>query len=268
MFLPMVDTMVKFAGGPGSSNPENPRYKAKQWLQYISRSPFNVLCAAMLADASDEAMSPLRFLDEEGHCITAVHQELRVFLNRVNRLFGAERKCLESGYTALMVEFLREPMMLLIDNRPCHVGGPKAADIDKCFAHMRAWLKLAIQTVQAEFPSFDAWASFRVFNGGAFKLSDGELQVDVERLSLLCGKAASSRDIRSELSNLEPMVIEHKRAHGCEALDAWAAVLRRVVQGRTAFGCKSLAKVLYRRRGDNSYTLTRSETLHGPKTSP
>eukprot|EP00959_Pyramimonas_sp_CCMP1952_P367663 7701166-Pyramimonas_sp.AAC.1 len=68
---------------------------------------------------------------------------------------------------------------------------------------MRGWVKFAVQTTQAEFPSFSYWSSLKIFNGGARNMDDASFEKDCERLAKLPG--VSRTQMAAEVLQLEPM---------------------------------------------------------------
>ena len=131
--------------------------RAGKWLQWLSTE--KCLMAAMMADASDQAMLLTRVLDNEDMDPAALNAEVNEFVTTIETLFGEQRKCLTLvGYTQVMLLVLQSPLVWHVGPKACsvgHHGGVPTAIIDRCIARMRSWLVLARATVQAEFPSFE-----------------------------------------------------------------------------------------------------------------
>ena len=99
------------------------------------------------------------------------------FLSRVTDLFGEKARCLTvCGYTRTVLRFLSEPFGWIVGGRAFSLSVPTDGDLAFCLDHMRAWLRLALAEVQAEFPDFEVAQAFDVFNirGGTDATSAGE----------------------------------------------------------------------------------------------
>lgn len=85
--------------------------RAEKWLGWLDME--KCLQAAMMADASDQAMQFTRILDTEGTDPASMTNEANVFLQVVQSLFEAEPPaCLRVfGYTSVMLKMLRRPVV-------------------------------------------------------------------------------------------------------------------------------------------------------------
>eukprot|EP00959_Pyramimonas_sp_CCMP1952_P262728 5493856-Pyramimonas_sp.AAC.1 len=108
-----------------------------------------------------------------------------------------------------MLEFLREPLVWVMGGQTYSLASPTRRDLDKCFQHVRAWLRLAVQTVRAEFPSFNYWAAFKVFNGKASEMNNLHMGQHCKRLATLAGVSPDA--VATELLQLEPLVNSHQQ---------------------------------------------------------
>ena len=137
---------------------------AREWLEWLAATPRHILLAAMMADAADECMLLLRFCDNEAMDVTALCDQISSFLARVNGLFGAGAECLvRVGYTRLLLEQLKAPLVWVMRNKSFVLSAPSANDIAFCLDHMRSWMKLALAELRAEFPDFVMAQAFKVF---------------------------------------------------------------------------------------------------------
>ena len=74
------------------------------------------------------------------------------FMGRVAQLFGEGSKCLEAtGYTKIIIEFLKKPVVVILQGRAYSLDTPSQEDINFCLGHTRAWLELALAEVRAEY---------------------------------------------------------------------------------------------------------------------
>ena len=109
----------------------------------------------MMADAAGEAMSVVRFCDDESMDPAFLADQVASFLSRVEGLFGPNAQCLtKTGYTSFLIETLRVPLVWVMQNTTCSLSAPSNEDIAYALDRMRGWLKLAAAESRVEFPSF------------------------------------------------------------------------------------------------------------------
>ena len=226
--------------------------RAENWLIFIGETVCNLILCAMMADAADEASSPLRFFDTENYDTNLIHQKLTLYLNRVNDLFGMAERCLtEFGYTRLLLEMLRDkPLVWVVKGRTYTMEYPKDSQLRSCFGHMRAWLQLTMRTCKAEFPSFDYWMSFEVFNTKACTMDEAEYDAHCERLALASG--SRKMNLAMQIRSIEPHVVQEMRRGPGNTGDAWAKVVDGLLSARASTRaskpCDAVAKALYMQR--------------------
>ena len=139
-----------------------------------------MISMAMLADAGDEAGGLVRFFDADEFDIAAAPAEISSFMQRSDALF-LQRQALKCGYTQYMVTHLRSTVRLCRSSNGeiRSVGGTSSVTdgiLDRCFARMAAWVRLAAQTIQTEFPQ---WELVRAF--GCLDLSPRPSQEVIEK---------------------------------------------------------------------------------------
>lgn len=131
-----------------------------------SMTPARLLQLAMMADAADEAMRLIRACDCEDVGVGLVHQHVSDFLARIRGLFN-DCLCLGTGFTKYVLDLLEEGVHIFQGERGAwRIGGPgklTAAAKGAAIAHMQAWVRLAEAVVAAEFPDFEVFAAFSVF---------------------------------------------------------------------------------------------------------
>ena len=146
---------------------DKPGRAAHRFLSYISEEA--LLQLAMMADASDEHMGLLRFHDTESFDEAVSPQQVALFLDRARFLF-AEKACLKTGYTRVMLKMLQSPRAFRIDGQLKTIGGERRslhADgiiVTRCLNRMKNWVYLAKLTLDAEFPTFAISHAFEIFN--------------------------------------------------------------------------------------------------------
>lgn len=130
--------------------------RAKAWLQWLDTE--KCLMAAMLADASDQSLALTRLMDNEQVDPASIHKEIHSFNMSITGLFN-NKQCLSVfGYTKVMLDMLRDPILWQVDGVAHSIGdetGVKQDVIDRCLGRMRSWIILARAALDAEFPSWE-----------------------------------------------------------------------------------------------------------------
>ncbi len=124
-----------------------------------------ILIAAMMADAGAEVMALIRIFDTE-LVITAVMVEaIYDFLNRITWLFYEGGVFVVDGHTKFILGWAQSQHFFLVDGGGRSLGGTPITDVQKstALAPMKAWVKLAKATLEAEFPSTGLVHAFGVF---------------------------------------------------------------------------------------------------------
>jgi hypothetical protein len=126
------------------------------------------LQAAMLADASDQLMVLTRVVDNEDVDPITANREVSMFVAAIELWFGYHRQCLELfGYTSTMLQTLSSSTVWHVNGKVCSIGfegGVPASIIDRCLDRMQSWIRLAKETVAAEFPYFELSQAFNAFD--------------------------------------------------------------------------------------------------------
>jgi hypothetical protein len=149
---------------------ERPKEDAKgatYFLRYLSEERF--LQAAMMADAAHETSSIIRMCDKEAFDTAEMCDMLAAWKSRVTFLFFENGVTTTQSFTAFALKVMSRVHVVEINGEPKgfgSLGGVAAPIIDRCLKRMRCWHRLALSVLDAEFPSFEVWASF-----GIFKLS-------------------------------------------------------------------------------------------------
>ena len=130
--------------------------RANEWLLWVDNE--KCVMAAMLSDASDQALSLTRIMDSEDVDPATIHAEIRSFNLTITALFD-QKQCLSVfGYTKVMLEVLTEQTVWTVRGRVCSIGqegGVSQAVVDRCIDRMRSWVVLARAALSAEFPSWE-----------------------------------------------------------------------------------------------------------------
>eukprot|EP00959_Pyramimonas_sp_CCMP1952_P358719 7511179-Pyramimonas_sp.AAC.2 len=138
-----------------SNNPDA-KDRAKKWLLWINCE--RCLMAAMMADASDQAMALTRSMDTEKLDPASLNAEIHAFNLSITALF-CENQCLVVfGYTSTMLALLKKQLVWQVGNETCVLGdesGVRDDVIERCLGRMRSWIILARASLRAEFPSWE-----------------------------------------------------------------------------------------------------------------
>ncbi|CAK9092657.1 Uncharacterized protein SCF082_LOCUS43606 [Durusdinium trenchii] len=142
-----------------------PARKANDFLRHACVE--SLVQCAMLADAAFESLEVIRFHDTENFDLSSVPKVLANFLHRIDVLF-LRKEVVNVGHTKLMLH-------TLATERTCELhpegvfkslGGAGAVQrdiLDRCFARMAVWVRLATERIEVEFPSWRALHLFEVF---------------------------------------------------------------------------------------------------------
>jgi hypothetical protein len=93
--------------------------------------------------------------------------ELQIYAQKLDELF-LKGGVLNSGYTQYMLKTLRqsERLVLLPGQRLRKIGGISScpdAVVAECLSHMRGWVAIVMQSLSAEFPSWEVCFAFHAF---------------------------------------------------------------------------------------------------------
>ena len=88
-----------------------------------------LLLAAMMADAADEAVRLLRFFGEEGYELAEVAFQIRLFMSRVHVLFNEEKVYELGGYTKHCLQLLSSSRGFMLGGEARTLGGPGKAGL-------------------------------------------------------------------------------------------------------------------------------------------
>ncbi|CAE8641554.1 unnamed protein product [Polarella glacialis] len=202
--------------------------RAKAWLSWINSE--KCLLAAMMADASDQSLQFTRILDNEQMDPAILASEVHSYVASITTLFGDQAKCLTVfGYTSVMLETLRTPVIWQIGNVTHSVGlsgGVPDATIQRCLDRMRSWVLLATAIVASEFPSFESGP-------------DANADIHLERIAIVSGLEANA--LKAQWQDIFPrarmIAAQRKDAPQDANKDAWRTALSRINSHRITAKC-------------------------------
>ena len=134
------------------------------FLEYISVE--RLMLFAMLGDAGDEAYQLTVSVESEDFDIANVGSFISSFVAAIDTLFN-QRNAIMCGYTKFMTNFLQTPRTFVVRGVPKTLGGAGCVNnlvLDNCYSHMQTFVKLAVASLDAEFPMWSVMQSFSVFD--------------------------------------------------------------------------------------------------------
>eukprot|EP00959_Pyramimonas_sp_CCMP1952_P023892 500939-Pyramimonas_sp.AAC.1 len=167
--------------------------RCRSFLKWVDEE--RLLTLAMVADATQELLTLLRFFDTESYDAAEIPAVINNFQQRVRVLF-VEGRCVNAGYTQHALKIMKKSRVItLYDGIKCF-GSPNGVDADliqRCLVRMQGWVAMSIQTIESELPEFDVLHLFRVFElrqdevvdvhgGTAFSRLAKAFNVDVHEL--------------------------------------------------------------------------------------
>jgi hypothetical protein len=230
---------------------------ADRWLASITEE--KMLQLAMVADATDEGLLLTRAMDSEDMDLATLHSDISRFVDRITLLFD-KGQCmdLQPGFTAHMRSLLQHERVILLSSGETRIFGGKGAvtpDVTaRCLARMRSFTTLAREVVQAEFPDFELFAAFQVFDladGGTGSKEPSSHEggnFAVRRLAQVfkVDEAALAAQIKAH----RPIALSTKSAgHGFDNKTAWQATVQKTQKHggtRAAYPVDALMPVLTR----------------------
>ena len=194
-----------------------PKRNAENFLRKVDGEALFQL--ALLADAGDEEAVVLRLHDKDTIVIAGIPARLREFTERLDFLF-LRNGALKCGYTKLMHEWLMKRHVVP------DPSGLRELSIDpgvvaRCFGRMRAWVSLAVSTLQCELPGFEVVNSFQVLDLNSC-LSYKAKNLAIQKLGSTF--KIPSQELMAQFENFLPTA-RRMREHTTSDLEAWRQVL-------------------------------------------
>ena len=144
-------------------------------------SPENLVTLGMAADAADESLLLVRHFDSEDHDISELQSAAASYLSRIRYLFQEGNVQHTTGFTELILRWLSATHGFMVEQRPKCIGGPDVIHqglIDSCLRPFQLFVRLAAETVKAEYPSYALISAFQVFSLTA---AGAQSELDEER---------------------------------------------------------------------------------------
>ena len=205
-----------------------------------------MLTLGLLADAGEETVELIRYMDEERADKVELCFAWRRFLDRVTTLFDG-RGCLLTGYTAHMLGLLGVERVVYIDSVPKRIGGKDPAAqqhiIDRSISRLRHWLVLAREVVAAEFPEFETMQAFSVLRLQSQFERRQWADADAERRTISDKLLKLARILKLDVNKLQDQFFDHlpiaqyeydTTTPACTPFVAWKMALTRATEGHHA----------------------------------
>ena len=184
---------------------------------------------SMLADATDEALGFIRFLDDEQFDTSQLFSEIQSFTERISCLF-LRAQCVNSGFTKHMMTWLQTSVQLKLRKKLLSLGsndGVPAEVVARCLLRMQHWVILATETVQAEFPCWESFQSFSLFDlNGVDDIRSCQMVDERSRICANVGHVASS-DFITQLADHRPGAVRIFKESRCSSREAWRQAVQR-----------------------------------------
>ncbi|CAE7269121.1 unnamed protein product [Symbiodinium sp. CCMP2592] len=201
-----------------------------------SLSEEGLILLAMAADISDENMRVLRLCDQEEFDAAEFPQELGCLMDRLHFLIN-KGGVLSQGYTQYMIEYLQDQRGFLLKNEARTLGGEGRVNgtmLAGCCEIFKAYVRLAVHTVEQEFPYHDVLSAMSVLNIREKRKNEDSLehlmwtehrQASLERLAQVCHQDPQA--LRDQFMDLEPIARYEVSVNHCTSFEGWrAAALR------------------------------------------
>ena len=140
-----------------------------------------IILLAALADAGQEAIELVRFLDRESVPTEDVPWHVSALLQRITVLF-VDGQAVRCGHIRWILEALRRPILVVTGSTVKTLGclaGTSGPMIQQALNHLSCWVRLAKEVAETEFPGFRVLAAFAVFS-----LSEGNTRGQQDRLGV------------------------------------------------------------------------------------
>lgn len=185
-----------------------------RWLASLDEEKLYQL--GMLADASDEILVATRQVDKEDVDTSMMHDAARALLDRMDALFN-KQQCLEiPGYTKHVLQILKRKWIVHGPRGEVKSIGGRGVDgnraLEQCFQRMEAYTVLVADVVQTEFPDYELFCSFKLFNlegGGIVGSPNTFSNVSLQRLAQAFNVNLAA--LKEQFCRLYPVAVQKKR---------------------------------------------------------
>ena len=249
-FCLYLDAFLLTAISLSASPTSQLRERGKGFLEWVTEE--KILLLGLLADLSDECLMFIRVYDHERYEASLMHSSCQAFVSKLRWLYVKEHAW-ELGYTAHVLEQLKTPRGFTLNGQARTIGGPSRvtpAIKARCAQALQLYTRLAVETLEAEFPSFELLACFHILNVAPNVDVRSEFQEFSSALGRLAQVLELDEEELAEELQVHEAIARHEASQGRSTFDAWKqAVLRTSACQRSVrehFPCNNLWKLLTR----------------------
>lgn len=135
------------------------------WLRGLDEE--RLVQLGMIADCSDEMLVSTREVDDENVDTSKMHDAIQGLLCRLDALFN-KKACLKlPGYTKHVIDTLKKQRLVFVGGQDGvrSIGGRNLDEaLRHCLSRMSAYTALVADVASTEFPDFELFCSFKIFN--------------------------------------------------------------------------------------------------------
>ena len=177
--------------------------------------------------------------------------DLHNFVESINYLFvKSPAGCVGTGFTAFIIDLLQKPRLAWVGPHAKTIGGPGAVTqemVARCLSRMAGWVRLSLQCMDYEYPSWHLLLSFSVFDLCSLKaqrtshgFGDAFSKRCFDRLALAFG--GDSAELAAQYNDHVAFATAHYTKNEKEGFaSAWAVALKRFAWWKpAAFSLNSL----------------------------
>ena len=193
----------------------------------------------------------IRVYDHERYEASLMHSSCQAFVSKLRWLYVKEHAWV--GYTTHVLEQLKTPRGFTLNGPARTIGGPSRvtpAIQARCIQALQLYTRLAVETLEAEFPSFELLACFHILNVAPNVDVRSEFQEFSSALGRLAQVVELDEEELAEELQVHEGIARHEASQGRSTFDAWKqAVLRTSACQRSVrehFPCENLWKLLTR----------------------
>ena len=217
------------------------------WLEGLDMEKLYQL--AMVADCCDEILVATRGMDAENIDTSTMHTTAVELLDRLDALFN-RKQCLEiPGYTKHALDILMRPRIIYgPDGAITSIGGRvDQAALCNCFRRMTAYTALVADVVKTEFPDYELFCAFNIFNlTDNSKAGNGN---DIALRRLAQAFDVNHAALKDQYHRLRSVALQKKRDGVVGNKDAWKEAVqscRRAIAHNVGWNMDALLPVLWR----------------------
>ena len=233
-----------------AASPSQKRERGKAFLSWVNEE--KILLLGLLADLSDECLLFVRVYDSEDYEASFMHHSCMAFVSKLRWLY-VKGHAWELGYAAHVLEQLKTPRGFALDGQPRTIGGTgrlTAAIKQRCMESMLIYMRLAIETLEAEFPSFELLSCFHVLNVSP----NVDVRAEFEEFSSALRRLSQVLELDEEQLAFEmgahEAIARHEASQGRSTFDSWKQAVLRTSRSQRAvrehFPCDNLWELLTR----------------------